>query len=924
MPVSEYSYIIGIDLGTTNSAVSFVDLSARAQQSREIHVFEVPQLTEAGEVEQLSVLPSFCYLPGKYDVDRQSIRLPWDKEESQSVVVGTFARDHGSKVPARLVSSAKSWLCHGRVDRRARILPWGSDDKVSKISPVEATSAYLSHIRSAWNHAQSDEDLYLENQFLIITVPASFDEVARDLTLEAAKKAGLHDVILLEEPLSAFYSWLVRHENDWKDHISPGELVLVCDVGGGTTDFTMITLRETDGTPRFERIAVGDHMILGGDNIDQAIARHVEKQFKSGANLTPDRWKTLCHLCRQAKENILNYGKQSEIITMVGEGSRLIGGTLTAGIDRAALEEIVLEEFFPLVRSQESSGSQTRTETISDFGLPYESDTAITRHICQFLERHRKDIENYLGSRSPFPDLILFNGGSLKSGVVQERIRQAVGLWFGQTDESHPLVLENRDPDLAVALGASYYGLVKLGRGLRVGSGSPRAYYLGIENVASGNQGRQALCVVERGMDEGGRIELVDRKFEVIANRPVSFELYSSSYRSGDRIGDVVEVDETMTWLPPIQTVIQFGRKGVEAKIPVHLEAEYTETGVLALWCRSLSTQHRWQLRFQLRRMQHQAGISETEVFDTELLDQAVSAVNLAFARDSGDDKLSGLVRLISNIVGRSREDWPLSLLRKIADTLLELSKNRRHTAGHEIRWLNMTGFCLRPGFGDGLDSRRMKALWKIYKSGVIFKKDRQAQNEWWIMWRRVAGGLTAGQQKQFAQDIRPLLIAKKSAKVKIPPQQRLEMWMSVANMERLAAGEKSVWGDALISGINPKKSSPQQFWALSRIGARQPLYGPVDRVVPPEKAAKWADFLMEQDWKHPGAVSTALARIARKTGDRSRDLDEEVLNRIIKWLEACGMEKEIRILKEVVPMEREEESAMFGESLPAGLILRG
>lgn len=608
---------------------------------------------------------------------------------------------------------------------------------------------------------------------------------------------------------------------------------------------------------------------------------------------------------------------------MLGEGSRFIGGSLRAGIDRATLEEIVLGDFFPLLRRQDRAGSETRTETISEFGLPYESDTAITRHICQFLERHGKDIENYLGNRSPFPDLILFNGGSLKSGVVQERIRQAVRLWFGQTDESRPLVLENKDPDLAVALGASYYGLVKLGKGVKVGSGSPRAYYLGIENPACRDRGRQALCVVERGMDEGARIELVDRKFEVIANRPVSFELYSSSYRSGDRIGDVVEVDETMTWLPPIQTVIQFGRKGVQAKIPVQIEAEYTETGVLALWCRSLSTEHRWQLRFQLRQMQHGSGVSETEVFDTELLEKVVSAVNLVFARDSAEDKLSGLVRSISNIVGRSRDDWPLSLLRKIADTLLELSANRKHTPQHEIRWLNMTGFCLRPGFGDGLDSRRIKALWKIYKSGVIFKKDRQAQNEWWIMWRRVAGGLTAGQQKQFAQDIRPLLIPKKSAKVKIPLQQRLEMWMAVANMERLAAGEKSVWGDALIFGITPKKSSPQQFWALSRIGARQPLYGPVDRVVSPEKAAQWADFLMEQDWKHPGAASTALARIARKTGDRFRDLDEEVLSRIIKWLKACGMEKQIRVLKEVVPVERGEESAMFGESLPVGLILR-
>ncbi|MFP4257131.1 MAG: Hsp70 family protein [Desulfobacterales bacterium] len=920
--LSDPAYIIGIDLGTTNSAVSYVDLSSGPEDSRGIRLFEIPQLTAPGEVQQMAVLPSFCYLPGKYDVDPDSLGLPWNEKQAPSCFVGTFARDHGSKVPARLVSSAKSWLCHGRVDRHARILPWGSGDEMPGISPVEATAQYLAHIRNAWNHLQSDEDFYIENQYVIITVPASFDEVARDLTLEAAKKAGLGEVILLEEPLAAFYSWLIRHEHDWRDHIRPGELVLVCDVGGGTTDFTLITLRETEGTPRFERIAVGDHLILGGDNIDQAIARHVEKQFGPAANLTADRYKTLCHLCRQAKENILNQGQDRETITMMGEGSRLIGGTLTAEIDRQTLEQIVLEEFFPLVERQEPGPGEAQSAGVTEFGLPYEPDSAITRHIGKFLERNSRETENFLGPRSPFPDLVLFNGGSLKAKVVQDRIRQATRRWFGKTDENRPRVLENKNLDIAVALGASYYGLAKIGRGVGVGSGSPRAYYLGIESPGSSRENQQAVCVVERGADEGTRIALSERKFEVLANRPVTFDLFSSSYRSGDRTGDLVDVDESMTRLPPIKTVIQFGRKGVQAAIPVQIEAEYTETGVLALWCRSLSTDHRWQLRFQLRQIQQSAGVSETEVFDSAVVNEAVSAVDKAFKADSAETELSGLVKTISDIVGRSRDDWPLSVLRSMADTLLERAANRRHTPYHEVRWLNLTGFCLRPGFGDGFDNTRIKRLWKIYKTGVIFKKDQQAANEWWILWRRVAGGLTAGQQKQFAQDTRHLLMPKKGSKVKIPPQQRLEMWMALANMERLSAGEKADWGDALVSAITPKKSRPQQFWALSRIGAREPLYGPVDRVVSPEKASRWAEALMEPDWKNPAAAAAALARIGRKTGDRSRDLDENLLSRIIEWMETRGMEKETRVLKTVVPVERDEESAMFGESLPAGLIL--
>ncbi|MFW6081414.1 MAG: Hsp70 family protein [Desulfosalsimonas sp.] len=920
--MSDPAYIIGIDLGTTNSAVSYVDLNSGPEGAGGIRLFEIPQLTGPGEVQQMQVLPSFCYLPGKYDVDSASLGLPWSKRQEPSCFVGTFARDHGSRVPARLVSSAKSWLCHGRVDRQARILPWGAGDDLPGISPVEATAQYLSHIRNAWNHLQSDEDLYLENQYLIITVPASFDEVARDLTLEAAKKAGMQDVILLEEPLAAFYSWLIRHEQNWREHIRPGELVLVCDVGGGTTDFTLITLRETGGTPRFERIAVGDHLILGGDNMDQAIARHAEKQFGPAANLTADRYKTLCHLCRQAKENILNQGRERETITMMGEGSRLIGGTLTAEIDRRTLEEIVLEEFFPLVDRQNKGPGETRTAGVTESGLPYEPDSAITRHIGKFLERNSREIENFLGQRSPFPDLILFNGGSLKAQVVQERIRQAIRLWFEETDENRPRVLENTNLDIAVALGASYYGLAKFGRGVGVGSGSPRAYYLGIESRGSITGHQQAVCVVERGADEGSRIALSGRKFEVVANRPVSFDLFSSSYRSGDRTGDVVEVDESMTRLPPINTVIQFGRKGVQAAIPVQVEAEYTETGVLSLWCRSLSTDHRWQLRFQLRQIMHQAVANETEVFDSAVVNEVVSSVHRAFRADSAEAELSGLVRTISNIVGRPRDDWPLSVLRSIADALLESPADRKHTPRHEVRWLNLTGFCLRPGFGDGFDGSRIKRLWKIYKTGVIFKKDQQAANEWWILWRRTAGGLTAGQQKQFAQDVRQLLMPRKGSKVKIPPQQRLEMWMALANMERLAAGEKAAWGDAILSGITPKKARPQQFWALSRLGAREPLYGPVDRVVSPEKAGRWAEALMGTDWKNPAAAGAALARIGRKTGDRSRDLDENLLSGIIEWMESRGMEKETRVLKTVIPVERDEESAMFGESLPAGLIL--
>jgi len=923
MADGDYRYIIGIDLGTTNSAVSYVDLAADETKNRGIKLFKVPQLTGMGEVSPMPVLPSFCYIPGKYDISADAIRLPWQTDEEN--FVGTLARDHGAKVPSRLVASAKSWLCHSQADRRSRILPWGAGEEIPRISPVQATAAYLKHIRLAWNSRHGDDDdLYLENQMVVLTVPASFDEVARDLTLEAAKLAGIKNLTLLEEPLAAFYSWLIQHENNWRDFIQPGELVLVCDVGGGTTDFTLITLRETEGSPRFERIAVGDHLILGGDNIDLALARHVEQQFNNSRPLSADRWKTLCHLCRQAKENILDQGEESETITLMGEGSSLIGGTLSAKITRESLEQIVLDGFFALLRPQ-AEKSRTPRKGISEFGLPYESEPAITRHVGAFLQAHQEDIRQFLGERSAFPDLILFNGGTLKAELVRERTREALRHCFGEDDTAQPRVLENPNPDLAVALGASYYGLVKTGVGVRVGSGSPRSYYLGFTRKdAAGKEKQAAICLVERGVDEGTTLSLPESlDFEVLTNQPVSFDLYSSSYRSGDRCGDILSVDETLTPLPPLQTVIQFGQKGKKTAIPVAIEAEYTEMGVLALWCRSLSSQHRWRLQFQLRDAGQPAEVGETEVYEAEAVDAAKQRIQDLFARDASAAKRSGVMKAIAGAVNRPREKWPLGFIRELADQLLDMIEVRRLSADHEIRWLNLSGFCLRPGFGDGMDSQRIKTLWKIYRQGVIFRKNAQAKAEWWIMWRRVAAGLSAGQQRQVFQDLRPLVLPKKNAKVRLEPQERVEVWMAVANMERLMAKDKVELGRQLTAGLHPKKTKPQFLWALSRIGAREPFYGPVDRVVAPDEAARWIHTLLSMDWKNPKPAAAALAQLARRTGDRMRDIEADLQQQVVDFLTRNEMTGQVRYVTEVVALEKQDETTVFGESLPSGIVLK-
>ncbi|MGD9066438.1 MAG: Hsp70 family protein, partial [Desulfobacterales bacterium] len=446
--IADRRFIIGIDLGTTNCAVSYVDLQATGSAARRIRVFKIPQMTGAGVVNRLPVLPSFLYIPGEFDISREAIVKLWEGADTN--FAGAFAQDHGARVPARLVASSKSWLCHGNVDRKARILPWGADKEVPKVSPVMATAAFLKHIRMAWNHSWGpDESLHLENQLIVATVPASFDEVARELTLEATKLGGLNNVILLEEPLAAFYSWLMRHEKDWQKFVQTGELILICDVGGGTTDFTLIILREAEGSPRFERIAVGDHLILGGDNIDLALARRVETSLTGPRrSMSTDRWKALCHQCRQAKESVLGGSAETFKVTLMGEGSRLIAGTLSAELGKDEVTETVLEGFFPIVEADTSNKPPER-KGIAEFGLPYEQEPAITRHLGRFLERHRDDIFQTLQRQSSAPDLILFNGGSLRPAKIQQRIRAALQHWYQDPDSERPSVLTNPNPDLA-------------------------------------------------------------------------------------------------------------------------------------------------------------------------------------------------------------------------------------------------------------------------------------------------------------------------------------------------------------------------------------------------------------------------------------------------------------------------------------------
>ena len=933
-------YVVGIDLGTTNSAVAYADRSGGSR----IRTLELPQLVDPGHVAARQILPSFCYLPGAYELPPGSAALPWDKE--RDYVVGEMAREQGALVPGRLVSSAKSWLCHAGVDRTAPILPWGADAEVLKLSPVEASARYLRHMREAWNEtvARGREADRLEEQTVILTVPASFDEVARELTVAAAHEAGLGRVILLEEPLAAFYAWLSWHEADWQQILKPGQLVLVCDVGGGTSDFTIVAVRQGEKGIGFNRLAVGEHLMLGGDNMDLALARNLEATLVGGAGkLDARRWHQLVHQCRRAKELLLadESASAKADVTLVGTGGRLIGGTLKSTLARQHVHEILLQTFFPACR-RDDVPLGARSLGLNELGLPYVEDPAVSRHLAAFWQRFQPLLRQETGRTALFPDFVLFNGGALIPATLRRQIRGMLQSWF-ETESGAggaPRELDNPKPELAVAIGAAYYGLVRLGAGGPVGAGSPRSYYVRVGEPEGGPGARRgkAVCLVPRGVEEGYETELREPAFEVRANQPVLFQLSTSSTRLGDRLGDVVLLEESETTeLPAIRTILRFGKKGEARSLPVHLLLRLTEVGTLDLACRSLETEHRWQLSFDVRQDPGNSEVARASgaTLDQAVLERARERIVAAFgpkaaavASDS-EGGLGSLVPDLTALLEMKKARWPTAVIRKLADALLESRDGRTRTAVSEVRWLNLLGFCLRPGFGDPLDEWRAKEAWKLYLQGQCFPKDTQGRLEWWIFWRRVAGGLGAGHQTRIHQDASQYLAAgdkgKGGKKVWLNPQEETELWMALASFERLSVATKLNLGRRLLARLRKAKPSPQDLWALSRFGGRIPFAGPLDRVVPAADAAAWAEELVAAAISMNDGLARTLVQLVRTTGDRGRDVPPESLERVKRALRERHPKSDsfVELLERPeTALHQQERDWVFGEALPSGLVL--
>ena len=602
-------YVLGIDLGTTNSALAFAPATPGDSEHQEVKLFGVPQLVNPGEVAVLDLLPSSLYIPGEGEFVEGALALPWNPRPSY--IAGQLARRRGVENTSRLVSSAKSWLSQGLSNQNADpaqpLLPLSAPEGIPRVSAVQASCEYLMHLRSAWNFAHPDAKL--ENQSVLITVPASFDAAARDLTQRAAKLAGYPEVTIIEEPQAAFYAWIERNPN-WREQVKPGDLILVVDIGGGTTDFTLISVTEQAGELQLDRVAVGEHLLLGGDNMDLAIARHAEQQFATkGTKLDPIQFHSLWEQCRAAKEALLSRESSSpkdHPLTILGRGTGLVGGTIRGKITREEVRSLLLDGFFPFA-PLDATPQRQRRAALMEVGLNYAADPAVTKHLAQFLRQAGAGARPDGFAR---PTHLLLNGGVLAAGAIDQRIFEVLNGWIQETGAGPLIELRNetKQADLmhAVAVGAAYYGLARTGRGVRIRGGVPRTYYVGIETSLPAVPGfpapMKALTVVPFGLEEGSKVELPQRKFALIVGEPAEFRFFSSTSRKHDAAGALLEeIGSDLEELSPIEVFLPPHADGTREEIvPVTLESKVTETGMLELWCVAADGR-RWKLEFNVR-----------------------------------------------------------------------------------------------------------------------------------------------------------------------------------------------------------------------------------------------------------------------------------------------------------------------------------
>jgi molecular chaperone DnaK (HSP70) len=981
-------YIVGIDLGTTNTVVAYASLAQQAGPGR-IQLLQIDQLVAPGQVKASALLPSVRYhgAPGEFAPGQCD--LPWSQDgaegagEGAAVVIGQFARKLGAQVPGRLVVSAKSWLSHAGVDRLAPILPWGALLEVGKVSPVAASASYLDHVRCCWDKQFPDHPL--AQQELVLTVPASFDEGARVLTLAAARQAGLLTLRLLEEPQAVFYDWLFRHQDTLAADLASTRLVLVVDVGGGTTDLSLIEVALQDGAPQLTRVGVGNHLMLGGDNMDLALAHLAETRLNAlnasaaGANAAPARLSAgelsqLMERCRAAKELLLAAdAPQQAAVTLLGTGNKLIKGARTVELQRAEVAALIVDGFFPVV--ERGDLARRGRAGLVEFGLPYASDPAITRHIATFLQQQGADLPAQL------PDTLLLNGGVFRADALVRRLGDTLAAWRGA-----PLqLLHNDDTEVAVARGAVAYAIAGQGRAPRIVGGAARSYFLvlgedgpGKKTAAAMTATRRAICVLPRGSEAGSEIVLADHTFALRIGQPVRFHLVSSTTGRIPAAGELIALDDPdLVALPPIALVLQASASGSKQEVRVQLATALTELGTLELHCVEIKPDgvadaapaQRWLLEFQLRGEHAGAaglgpGAQEANMPGLPAAIEKIERIFGARAQHVASKEVKQLRLQLEQLLG-SRSHWSTPLLRQLFDVLLARARGRRRSIEHERTWLNLAGYCLRPGFGAPLDDWRIQQLWALFEHGVQHGDDGAVCAEWWTLWRRVAGGLDAPSQLRlladFACNVQEGEPGEGATAVTLVKGSFDDMLRLVAALERIPADYKAEIGVWLLGKLPQKddknsanegakssvKSSANDgaksrtgvksgkaraddqaqaarvLWALGRIGARVPFYGNADDVVAPEIVAIWLETMLALDWKRIDAAAFASAHIARMSGDRARDIAPALREHLIARLAASASAPSwIAMVREVVELDLDDQRRMLGEALPPGLTL--
>ncbi|HVW24792.1 MAG TPA: Hsp70 family protein [Polyangiaceae bacterium] len=909
-------FVVGIDLGTTHTVVA----RARRKANERAAIVETSQFVSDGSVGRRPLLPSVLFAP----LTEEAALDPWN---DAPFVIGEYARIRAQRLPGRAVTSAKSWLCHPGIDRLARTLPWGaSESDTPKVSPVDASRRILSHVQRAYDEGSAGHPLAAQE--IVLTVPASFDEVARELTVRAATEAGLR-VRLLEEPLAAFYGYLAAQGDAALGALlSPSRseaFVLIADVGGGTTDLTLVRVRPADGGVRLERVAVGRHLLLGGDNMDLALAHAVEQAMPEESRLDPALFAELVLACRGAKERLLAPDPPAEeTVRVLGRGSSLVGSVHGGKLTREQVETIVLDGFFPVVDMQ-AEQRETRAALVG-FGLPYERDAAITRHVAAFLRRHLP--------HGTLPDAVLLNGGVFRAPRVRRRFLDVLA-----QGDARPVELLADDPDLAVARGAAVFALSLAGFGPRIGGGSARGYYIGL---APEGGLRRAICVVPRGSAEGERHVVRVPGLALVIGQPVRFDLYASDSDS-HAAGAVVAVNDDFDALPSMTASFETtGSDPIGGRIPVHLEGELTAIGTVDVACvgsRDAATApSRFRLAFDLRPKTAPPSVAPASARssrrpsarpDDAKMTAALALVDRVFGKgraDADPREARHLLRELEKVLGE-RASWTTDVSRALADAVTVEPKARKRSVDHERTFWMLAGYGLRPGYGYPLDERRVGKLLPLLPELVAYPDEARTWAQFWIAWRRVAGGLLEPAQTKIRDLLDPFLSTdepKPKRPKNVRPQALPEMLDLVASLERVAPSRRVDLGRWIVE-MTWRDRDPRLWTALSRVGARAPAYASAHHAVPTNTVERWLDHLLREKWADVPTAGRAAAQMARVTGDRARDVSEPLRAEIAKRLEAQGAPAEwVRSVREYVAVGDAERAEFFGESLPVGLVIGG